>query len=154
MNQSLDTFPPDQDVPPPHELVLALDPAGEQTARQLGVATRHNVDSLAMPLQPSDGPGSSARHFLRVAVCQPSKCRSVRPYQVETLGINFFEWNGAVHRGFGQRADLGLATGAACQFVNTFNAGEGAVAVETHRAKFRVLRHHRVNCTTCRMAGS
>src|SRR4029453_19022494 len=90
-----------------------------QGTRELGdsleQSTRDNVDSLAMSPQHGDGLCRSADHFVGIAPCEPSKSRSVGPHQVEAFGIDGFEWNRAVHRGFGQRGDLSLAAGAACQ---------------------------------------
>src|SRR6516164_3550948 len=49
-------------------------------------STRDNIDSLAMPPQRGDGLRRSADHFVGIAPCEPSKSRSVGPYQLEAFG--------------------------------------------------------------------
>src|SRR4029453_10836100 len=107
-----------------------------------------------MPPQGRHCLGRSADHFLEVTCGEPDESRLIGTDNVEAFGVDFFKWNGAIHRGLSQRSNLCLADGAACQFIYALDAGKGAVAVETHRVKSRALSHHRVNCTTCRMAVS
>jgi hypothetical protein len=88
-----------------------------------------------MSLQGGDGLGRPADRRVCVTFREPSKSRPVGTHEVEAFGINLFKRNEATHRSLCERFNLRSAAGAICQLVYALNAGEGAVAVETHGVK-------------------